>query len=88
MAEYEKGSVLRCGRCWRNLATTHGQEMHTVFPDGSMRCEAPEGKWAYVEVDDAGGSLDVPYTSTRVVLDCEERTARLSEVANVVFPHG
>ena len=67
--------VLRCGRCWRNLSTPeHGQKWHDVFADGSMRCYAPEG---------ARG--DKEYTSTRVVLDTPERSARLHEVVNADF---
>jgi hypothetical protein len=49
--------ILRCGLCWRNLATAWGRYYHTVWQDGSLRC---------YDVDaDSGGEgghcvLDVP----------------------------
>lgn len=79
MEQYEETRIgtLRCGVCFRNLATKPGQEMHDVFDDGSMRCRAPE--------DEGGSKIDPQgrgYTSTHVVLESAERRSRLHEVAN------
>ena len=80
MGKVKKGEVLRCGRCWRNLTTKWGKELHAVFSDGSMRCFAPEGR-AAVDVD--GVHVRVEYTGTWVVLDSPARSERLHEVVNV-----
>ena len=75
MGKGKNKGTLRCGLCWRNLATVYGQALHMIFGDGSMRCYAPEGR------STAGGG-QVRYTSTRVVLDCASRDDRIHEVVN------
>jgi hypothetical protein len=54
------GSVLRCGICFRDLTKDPARGMHVVFPDGSMRCSAPEA----LERDPVE-----TYQSTHVVFD-------------------
>ena len=68
MALREGGSVLRCGICFRNLTLDPARSMHTVFPDGSMRCHAPEA----TEQDE-----HVDYVSTHVVFDSPLRRVAL-----------
>jgi hypothetical protein len=64
----EVGSVLRCGICFRNLTKDPARGMHAVFPDGSMRCSAPEA----LERDPVE-----PYQSTHVVFDSPLRRVAL-----------
>jgi hypothetical protein len=63
------GSVLRCGICFRDLTKDPARGMHVVFPDGSMRCSAPEALERTPEGD--------PYLSTHVVLDSFTRRVAL-----------
>jgi hypothetical protein len=63
------GGALRCGICFRDLTTAPGKAMHVVFPDGSMRCSAPEALERTPEGD--------PYLSTHVVLDSFTRRVAL-----------
>jgi hypothetical protein len=72
-----RDGTLRCGRCFRNLATGYGQDMHDVYLDGSMRCRAPEA-----EDSEKRDADDRPFASTFVVLESSERRQRVAEVAN------
>ena len=69
MALREGGSVLRCGICFRNLILDPARQMHDVFPDGSMRCHAPEA----TEVE----SETTTYVATHVVFDSPLRRVAL-----------
>jgi hypothetical protein len=64
-------SVLRCGVCFRNLMLDPSRSMHTVFPDGSMRCSAPE------TMEKMGQESPDPYVSTHVVFDSPMRRVAL-----------
>lgn len=64
------GSVLRCGICFRDLTKDPSRSMHVVFPDGSMRCSAPEAL-ERTEHD--------PYVSTHVVFDSPLRRVALEQ---------
>jgi len=69
-ARREGGSTLRCGICFRNLTVDPARQMHVVFPDGSMRCSAPEA----LERDPIE-----PYQSTHVVFDSPMRRVALEQ---------
>jgi hypothetical protein len=66
----EAGSVLRCGICFRDLTKDPSRSMHVVFPDGSMRCSAPEA----LERDPVEA-----YQSTHVVFDSPLRRVALEQ---------
>lgn len=64
---FEREGTLRCGRCFRNLTTDWGRDLHLVYEDGSMRCYANEAQDS-PKSDERG-----TYASTFVVLESAQR---------------
>lgn len=71
MSGRQADGLLRCGACWRDVfGTPEGVRWHEVFPDGSMRCWAP----------DTMHNVDafMEWVSTRIVHATEERLRLLA----------